>query len=60
MIASILAILKAISEILGFGKWIYNESKDTPSQVESKIEVKNNEEKNNNQDTTLLPNQFIS
>lgn len=45
MIASILALLKAISEILGFSKWIYNENKDTPSQVESKIEVKNNEEK---------------
>lgn len=39
MIASILALLKAIAEILGIAKYIYNEAKDTPIEKEAKIEA---------------------
>ena len=45
LIASIVTILKSIAEILGLGKFIYNEVKDTPIEKEMKVEASIQEEK---------------
>jgi len=45
MWTSILAFFKALSELLGFGKWIYQETKKTESQKETEIEASNEIEK---------------
>ena len=44
MMASILAFLKALIELLGFSKWLYNSTKKTPAQKEQDIEVANRKE----------------
>ena len=51
MFTSILAFFKALAELLGFGKWIYNESKDTPAEKEQEIEVSNAEERTQAEDS---------
>jgi hypothetical protein len=45
MIATILAFIKGLVELLGLGKWIYNTTKKTPAQQEQDIEASNAEEK---------------
>lgn len=44
LIASIVTILKSIAEILGLGKFIYNEVKETPIEKQIKVEAKIQEE----------------
>lgn len=48
--ASILAFLKALVELLGFSKWLYNTAKKTPAQKEQEIEAKNEKEKEQAED----------
>lgn len=47
MFASIVAFIKGLVELLGFGKWIYKESQPTPAQREQTIEQTNAEERQN-------------
>lgn len=49
MITSILAFFKAFAEILGIGKFIYQQTKKTESQKEQEIEVTNSQEQNHSQ-----------
>jgi len=51
MIASILALLKAIAEILGIAKYIYNETKETPVEKEAKIDASVDAEKKQAKET---------
>jgi hypothetical protein len=45
MLATILAFIKGLVELLGLGKWIYNTTKKTPAQQEQDIEASNTEER---------------
>ena len=45
MLASVKAFILALWEFIKLGKWIYNETKQTPSQKDGNIEASNHEEK---------------
>ncbi len=45
MWALITSFLKSLIEFLKLGKWIYQETKDTPIEKEAEIEAHNGQEK---------------